>query len=61
MITGSTAQTLLVPGRTIVICDQVNCSSPSSHRAANFMTVEEHLSTFKKVGFINAGEICSEK
>jgi hypothetical protein len=22
------------------------------------MTVEEHLSTFKKVGFINAGEIC---
>ena len=23
------------------------------------MTVEEHLSTFKKVGFINAKEICS--
>jgi hypothetical protein len=22
------------------------------------MTVEEHLSTFKKVGFINAREIC---
>ena len=33
-------------------------SSPSGHRAAHFMTVEEHLSTFKKVGFINASEIC---
>jgi SAM-dependent methyltransferase len=49
---------LLVPGRTILICDHVNSSSPSGHRAAHFMTVEEHLSTFKKVGFINAREIC---
>ena len=49
---------LLVPGGTILICDHVNSSSPSGHRAAHFMTVEEHLSTFKKVGFINAREIC---
>ena len=45
---------LLVPGGTILICDHVN----SGHRAAHFMTVEEHLSTFKKAGFINAREIC---
>ena len=50
--------TLLLPGGTILICDHVNSSSPSGHRAAHFMTVEEHLSTFKKVGFINAREIC---
>ena len=43
---------LLVPGGTILICDHVNSSSPSGHHAAHFMTVEEHLSTFKKVGFI---------
>ena len=43
---------LLVPGGTILICDHVNSSSPSGHRAAHFMTVEEHLSTFKEVGFI---------
>ena len=49
---------LLVPGGTILICDHVNSSSPSGHRAAHFMTVEEHLSTFKKVGFINPREIC---
>ena len=49
---------LLVPGGTILICDHVNASSPSGQRAAHFMTVEEHLSTFKKVGFINAREIC---
>jgi hypothetical protein len=30
----------------------------SSHRAAHFMTVEEHLSTFTEVGFIRAKEIC---
>jgi SAM-dependent methyltransferase len=48
---------LLLAGRTILICDHVNSSS-SGHRAAHFMTVEEHLSTFKKVGFINAREIC---
>ncbi len=49
---------LLVPGGTILICDHVNSSSPSGHRAAHFMTVEEHLSTFKEVGFIKAREIC---
>jgi ubiquinone/menaquinone biosynthesis C-methylase UbiE len=49
---------LLLPGGTILICDHVNPSSPTSHRAAHFMTVEEHLSTFKKAGFINAREIC---
>jgi hypothetical protein len=49
---------LLLPGRTILICDHVNPTSPSRHRAAHFMTVEEHLSTFKKVGFINPREIC---
>ena len=49
---------LLVPGGTILICDHVNSSSPSGQRAAHFMTVEEHLSTFKKAGFINAREIC---
>jgi SAM-dependent methyltransferase len=50
---------LLVPGGTILICDHVNSSSRSAHREAHFMTAEEHLSTFKKVGFINAREICS--
>jgi SAM-dependent methyltransferase len=49
---------LLVPGGSILICDHVNASSPSGHRAAHFMTVEEHLSTFKEVGFIRAREIC---
>jgi SAM-dependent methyltransferase len=49
---------LLAPGGKILICDHVNSSSPFGHRAAHFMTVEEHLSTFKKVGFINAREIC---
>ena len=49
---------LLVPGGTILICDHVNSSSPSSHRAAHFMTVEEHLSTLKEVGFIKAREVC---
>jgi SAM-dependent methyltransferase len=49
---------LLLPGGTILICDHANSSSRSGHRAAHFMTVEEHLSTFKKVGFINAREIC---
>jgi SAM-dependent methyltransferase len=51
-------RSLLVPGGTILICDHVNSSSPSGQRAAHFMTVEEHLSTFKKAGFINAREIC---
>ena len=49
---------LLAPGGKILICAHVNSSSPFGHRAAHFMTVEEHLSTFKKVGFINAREIC---
>jgi SAM-dependent methyltransferase len=49
---------LLLPGRTILICHHVNSSLRSGQRAAHFMTVEEHLSTFKKVGFINAREIC---
>jgi SAM-dependent methyltransferase len=49
---------LLVPGGTILICDHVNSSSPSGHRAAHFMTVKEHLSTFQEVGFIRAREIC---
>jgi SAM-dependent methyltransferase len=47
---------LLVPGGKILICDHVN--SPSGYRAAHFMTVEEHLATFNKVGFINPREIC---
>jgi SAM-dependent methyltransferase len=49
---------LLAPGGAILICDHVNPSSGSAHREAHFMTVEEHLSTFKKAGFINAREIC---
>lgn len=47
---------LLAPGGTILICDHVNSSS--AHGAAHFMTVEEHLSTFKKAAFVNAREIC---
>ena len=49
---------LLAPGGTILICDHVNSSSRSGHGAAHFMTVEEHVSTFQKAGFINAREIC---
>jgi SAM-dependent methyltransferase len=49
---------LLVPGGRILICDHVNSPSPAAYRAAHFMTVKEHLSTFEKVGFINAREIC---
>jgi SAM-dependent methyltransferase len=49
---------LLVSGGRILICDHVNSCSPSGHRAAHFMTVEEHLSTFKEVGFIKPREIC---
>ena len=49
---------LLLSGGTILICDHVNSSSPSGHRAAHFMTVEEHLSTFQKAGFVNPREIC---
>ena len=50
---------LLRRGGAILICDHVNSSLASGHRAAHFMTVKEHLSTFKKVGFINAREICT--
>ena len=49
---------LLIPGGNILICDHVNSASPSGHRAAHFMTVEEHISTFEEVGFIKAREIC---
>ena len=49
---------LLAPGGRILICDHVNSSLPGSHKAAHFMTVEEHLATFEKVGFIKAREIC---
>jgi hypothetical protein len=44
-------------GGSILICDHVNFSSPSGHRADHFMTVEEHLPTFEEVGFIKAREI----
>jgi SAM-dependent methyltransferase len=50
---------LLVPGGSVLICDHVNSPLPSYHRAAHFMTVEEHLSTFEKVGFVRAREICT--
>jgi hypothetical protein len=46
----------LVPSGSIG--DHVNSPSPSGHQAAHFMTVEEHLVTFKEVGFIKAREIC---
>jgi SAM-dependent methyltransferase len=49
---------LLVAGGKILICDHVNSSTRSGHRAAHFMTVEEHLSTFKEVGFTNPKELC---
>jgi SAM-dependent methyltransferase len=49
---------LLLSGGTILICDHVNSPSRSAHREAHFMSVEEHLATFEKVGFINAREIC---
>jgi len=47
---------LLVSTGLILICDHVN--SDSRRRAAHFMTVEEHLSTFKETGFVRAREIC---
>jgi hypothetical protein len=49
---------LLVSGGSMLICDHANSSSPSAHRAAHFMTVEEHVPIFKEVGFINPKEIC---
>ena len=50
---------LLVPGGSLLVCDHVNSRLPSHDRAAHFMTVEEHLSTFKELGFIEAREICA--
>jgi SAM-dependent methyltransferase len=47
---------LLAPGGKILICDHVN--GQSGHRAAHFMTVKEHLATFKEVGFIEPREVC---
>lgn len=47
---------LLASGGKILICDHVN--APSGHRAEHFMTVKEHLATFKKAGFVNPREIC---
>jgi len=47
---------LLVTTGLILICDHVN--SDSRRGAAHFMTVEEHLSTFKETGFVRAREIC---
>jgi SAM-dependent methyltransferase len=49
---------LLLPGGTVLICDHVNSPLPGRHRAAHFMTVGEHLATFKEVGFVRAREIC---
>jgi SAM-dependent methyltransferase len=49
---------LLLPGGTILICDHVNSPLPGHHREAHFMTVAEHLSTFKEAGFVRAREIC---
>ena len=48
---------LLVPGGKILICDHVNSAARSAHRAAHFMTVKEHLATFREVGFVNPREI----
>ena len=50
---------LLVPGGSLLVCDHVNSRLPSHYRAAHFMTVEEHLSTFNELGFIGAREICA--
>lgn len=50
---------LLVSGGSLLICDHVNSSLRSDYRAAHFMTVEEHLSTFKQVGFVREREICT--
>jgi SAM-dependent methyltransferase len=50
---------LLVPGGSLLVCDHVNSRLPSHYRAAHFMTVEEHLSTFNELGFIRAREICA--
>jgi SAM-dependent methyltransferase len=48
---------LLVAGGSLLVCDHVNSRLPSHDREAHFMTVDEHLATFKKVGFPRAREI----
>jgi len=50
---------LLVPRGSLLVCDHVNSRLSSHYRAAHFMTVEEHLSTFKELGFVRAREICA--
>ena len=50
---------LLVPRGSLLVCDHVNSRLSSYYRAAHFMTVEEHLSTFKELGFVRAREICA--
>jgi ubiquinone/menaquinone biosynthesis C-methylase UbiE len=50
---------LLIPGGSLLVCDHVNSRLSSHYRAAHFMTVEEHLSAFKELGFIGAREICA--
>jgi SAM-dependent methyltransferase len=49
---------LLIPGGRMLICDHVNSPHPGHHQAAHFMTVAEHLASFKEAGFIGAREIC---
>lgn len=49
---------LLVPGGILLVCDHVNSRLPFHDRAAH-LSVEEHLSTFKELGFIGAREICA--
>ena len=50
---------LLVRDGSLLVCDQVNSPLPSHHRADHFMTVEEHLSSLKQVGFARVREICA--
>ena len=50
---------LLVRDGSLLVCDQVNSPLPSDHRADHFMTVEEHLSSLKQVGFARVREICA--
>src|SRR5690349_9108197 len=47
---------LLGPGGIILICDHVNSPHPGDPRSAHFMTVAEHLKSFKEAGFIRARE-----
>ena len=50
---------LLVPGGTILIGDLVNSSLLSGRQAAHLMTTEQHIETFKEVGFLRARSVCS--